>query len=300
MSSKKTSHSAREPPIIGTIYSIPAAELHPRPDNPYGVRDDPGMLELIESVKQYGVLTPIEVRPMDSGGYELIAGARRKYACELAGIEHIPAIVLNLDDDDAIIRLVDTNIQRENVLYSERAKAYKMRMEAMKRKAGRPAKQAENNSPNYSANFRSDDALGEALGISGDTVRNIISLNNLVPDLMQMVDIGRIALTPAYHIATLSPDEQALLVDTIGSEQATPSVSQAQKMQRLSRTGDLNEDTMLEIMMVQKKPIKNDITLPGDRLRKYFPKTYTPKQIEDKIFQLLDLWLKKRQRDQSR
>ncbi len=292
--------NAREPPIIGTIYSIPTADLHPRPDNPYGVRDDPAMLELIESIKQNGVLTPIEVRPMDCGGYEIIAGARRKYACELAGIKDIPSIVWNLDDDDAIIRLVDTNIQRENVLHSERAKAYKMRMEAMKRKAGRPPKEAENNSPNNSANFRSDDALGESLGVSGDTVRNYISLTNLVPELMQMVDDEKIALTPAYQIAALPPEEQAWLVESISSEQVTPSVSQAQRMKKLSQSGELNEDTMLQIMMEQKKPIKNDITLPGDRLRKYFPKSFTPKQIEDQIFKLLDAWMKKRQRDQSR
>ncbi len=282
------------------IYSLPLSELHPMPDSPFQIRSDASMSELIDSVKQFGVLMPLEVRLRELGGYEIISGARRKHACEAAGLEATPAIILNLDDDDAILRMIDTNIQRESVLPSERAKAYKMRMEAMKRKAGRPVREVEHNSPNNSANFRSDDTLGESIGVSGDTIRNYISLTNLVPELMQMVDDGKIALTPAYQIATLPQQEQVLLVETIGSEQVTPSVSQAQRMKKLSQAGELNEDTMLQIMMEQKKTIKNDIILPGDRLRKYFPKSFTPKQIEDQIFKLLDAWIKKRQRDQSR
>ena len=186
------------------------------------------------------------------------------------------------------------------MLPSERAKAYKMRMEAIKRTAGRPSKSEKENSPKISANFRSDDELGEKAGVSGDTIRNYISLTNLIPELMQMVDEKKIALTPAYQIATLPQREQALLFETIESEQATPSLSQAQRMKKLSQLGGLNEDTMLEIMMEQKKPVRNDITLSGEKLRKYFPKSYTPLQMENTIFKLLDLWLQKRQRNQSR
>ena len=292
--------TAREPPVIGVIHSIPLSELHPMPGSPFQVREDAAMVDLIDSVQQYGVLSPAEVRPRPEGGYEIIAGVRRKYASELAKIDSLPAIIRNLDDDDAIIRLVDSNIQRENTLPSERARAFKMRMEAIKRKADRPRKEEKENAPNVPANFRSDDAVGELAGVSGDTVRNYISLTQLVPELMQMVDDKKIALTPAYQIATLSQEEQKLLVDTIDSEQATPSLSQAQRMRKLSQSGELNEDTMLDIMMEQKKPVSNDITLSGDKLRKYFPKSYSPAKIEETIFKLLDAWLRRRQREQSR
>lgn len=292
--------AAREPPVIGVIHSIPLTDLHPMPGNPFQIRDDPEMLELIDSVNQFGVLTPAEVRPREGGGYEVIAGSRRQKASALAGLESMPAIIMHLDDDDAIIRMVDSNIHRPNSLPSERAKAYKMRMDAMKRKAGRPSKEEKENSPKVSANFRSDDAVGEQAGVSGDTVRNMISLTQLVPELMQMVDDNKIKLTPAYQIATLPQEEQAMLVEAIESEQATPSLSQAQRMRKLSQSGELNEDTMLEIMMEQKKPVRNDITLSGEKLRKYFPKSYSPLKIEETIFKLLDAWLRKRQRDQAR
>lgn len=292
--------AAREPPVIGTIHAIPISEIHPMPNNPFQIREDPDLLELIESVNQFGVLVPTEVRPREGGGYEMIAGARRQYASSLAGLNVIPGIIMNLDNDDAIIRMVDSNIHRENTLPSEKAKAYKMRMDAVRRKAGRPTKEDKENSPKISANFRSDDAVGEQAGISGDTVRNLISLTQLVPELMQMVDDKKIGLTPAYQIAALPQAEQALLVETIESEQSTPSLSQAQRMRKLSQNGQLNEDTMLEIMMEQKKPVKCDITLSGEKLRKYFPKSYSPMRIEETIFKLLDAWLRKRQRDQSR
>lgn len=292
--------TSQQPETMGVIYRMPTSELHPHPDNPFGVRDDPEMLELVDSVQKFGVLVPAIARPRPDGGFELISGHRRKHASELAGLDFMPVIVLNLNDDEAIIQLVDSNIQRENVLPSERAKAYKMRMEAIKRTAGRPSKSEKENSPKFSANFRSDDELGEKAGVSGDTIRNYISLTNLIPELMQMVDEKKIALTPAYQIATLPHREQALLFETIESEQATPSLSQAQRMKKLSQLGGLNEDTMLEIMMEQKKPVRNDITLSGEKLRKYFPKSYTPLQMENTIFKLLDLWLQKRQRNQSR
>ncbi|MEE0110918.1 MAG: ParB/RepB/Spo0J family partition protein [Oscillospiraceae bacterium] len=291
---KAVSNAAEEP--MGLIYKISTADLHDHPDNPFGIRDDPSMQELVQSVKEFGVLIPAIARPRPDNGFELISGHRRKKACELAGLDFMPVVVLDLNDDEAIIQLVDSNIQRENILPSERAKAYKMRMEAMKRQGAR----TDLTSPNISAKFRSDDELGQEVGVSGDTIRNYASLTNLVPELMQMVDEGRIKLSPAYQIAALPHNEQSLLLDTIESEQATPSLSQAQRMKRLSQNGELNEDVLLEIMMEQKKPVRNDITLSGEKLRKYFPKSYSPIQMENVIFKLLEAWQRKRQRDQSR
>jgi len=287
-------------PMQGTeqIVRIPLTELHPFPDHPYGIREDQAMQDIVDSVKQNGVVVPAIVRPRAEGGYEIVA--RRKLASERAGFTDMPCIVRNLTDDEAIIQLVDSNAQREDVLPSERAKAYKMRLDAIKRTAGRPPRQAQENVPNNSANFRSDDEVGNTDGISGDTVRNIISLNNLVPELMQMVDDKKISLTPAYQIAALTEPEQRLLIETMDSEQATPSVSQAQRMRRLSQTGELNEDNMLQIMMEQKKPQTASINIPLDKLRKYFPKTYSPERMEETIFKLLDQWLKHRQRNQER
>ena len=286
--------------ITEQIVRIPLIELHPFPDHPYGIREDQAMQDTVDSVKQNGVVVPAIVRPRADGGYEIVAGHRRKLASEQAGFTDMPCIVRNLTDDEAIIQLVDSNAQREDVLPSERAKAYKMRLEAIKRTAGRPRKDLSENAPNNSAIFRSDDEVGNVDGISGDTVRNIISLNNLVPELMQMVDEKKISLTPAYQIASLSEPEQRLLLETIDSEQVTPSVSQAQRMRRLSQSGELNEDNMLQIMMEQKKPQDFTITLPIDKLRKYFPKTYTPARMEETIYKLLEAWQRKRQRDMSR
>ena len=282
------------------VSKINIDQLHPHPLSPFGIRDDPSMMELVESVKQFGVLVPAIARPREDGSYELIAGHRRQKACELAGLDSMPVIVMNLDDNDTIIQLVDSNIQRENILPSERAKAYKLRMEAVKKKAGRPQKEEDQNSPKISANFRSDDSIGELAGVSGDTIRNYISLTNLIPELMEMVDEKKIALSPAYQIAALPQESQNLLYDTIESEQATPSLSQAQRIRKLSQSGKLNEDSMLQIMMEQKKPERNDITLSGEKLRKYFPRSYSPQRIEETIFKLLDAWMRKRQRDNSR
>ena len=284
------------PETMGVIYRLQLSQLHPHPQNPFSLRDDQAMLDLIQSVQSHGVLVPAIARPRPDGEYEIIAGHRRKHASELAGLDFMPVVVLDLNDDEAIIQLVDSNIQRENILPSERAKAYKMRMEAMKRQGAR----TDLTSPNISAKFRSDDELGQEVGVSGDTIRNYASLTNLVPELMQMVDEGRIKLSPAYQIAALPHNEQSLLLDTIESEQATPSLSQAQRIKRLSQNGELNEDVLLEIMMEQKKPVRNDITLSGEKLRKYFPKSYSPIQMENVIFKLLEAWQRKRQRDQSR
>ena len=295
---QKPKESASLEPVQTTeqIIRIPLTDLHPFPDHPYGIREDQAMQDTADSVKQNGVVVPTIVRPRAEGGYEIIAGHRRKLASEQAGFTDMPCIVRNLTDDEAIIQLVDSNAQREDVLPSERAKAYKMRLDAIKRQGAR----TDLTSPNNSAKLRSDDEVGNVDGISGDTVRNIISLTNLVPELMQMVDEKKISLTRAYQIASLSEPEQRLLLETIDSEQVTPSVSQAQRMRRLSQSGELNEDNMLQIMMEQKKPQDLNITLPIDKLRKYFPKTYTPARMEETIYKLLEAWQRKRQRDMSR
>ena len=279
------------------IVQIPLSKLHAFPNHPFSVNDDELMEQTVKSIKANGVLIPGIARPRQDGEYEIVAGHRRKRACELAERETLPCVIRNLDDDAAIIIMVDSNIQRENTPPSERAKAYKMKLEAIKRQAGRPSKE---NAPNNSANFRSDDEIGEKMGISGDTVRNYISLTQLEPELMQMVDDGKISLTPAYQIAALKPEEQQMLLTAINSEQVTPSVSQAQRMKRLSQEGKLDDDAMLGIMSEQKKPEKRDVTLSGDKLAKYFPRSYTPQRIEETILKLLDAWMKKRQRDQER
>lgn len=293
---KRASRSSGKSPPKEVVVEIPLSELHPFPDHPFQIRDDDAMQETVESIKEHGVLVPGLVRPREEGGYEIVAGHRRKHGSDLAGKKTMPAIIREMDRDTAIIIMVDSNLQRENILPSERAKAYKMKMEAVKRRSGRPEK----NSPQVAANFRSDDEVAKAENVSGDTIRRYIRLTKLEKEIQQMVDEKKIALTPAVEISYLSPEEQRLLLETMDSEQATPSLSQAQRMKKLSQSGELNEDTMLSIMMEQKKPVKNDITISGDRLRKYFPRTYTPLQIENTIFKLLDAWQKKRQHDQSR
>lgn len=286
----------RQDAKLERVQQISLAELYPFPDHPFSVRDDDSMKETVESIKESGVLQPAIARPREGGGYELVSGHRRKRACELAGLDTMPVIVRDLDRDTAIIFMVDSNIQRENISPMEKAKALKMKMEAIRRQGMR----TDLTSPNNSAKFRSDDEVGAEMGMSGDTVRNIISLTQLVPELQQMVDDKKIAVTPAYQIAALKPEEQALLVETIASEQATPSVSQAQRMKQLSQSGKLNEDTMLDIMTEEKKPEVDKIVFTSDTLRKYFPRSYTPKQMQDTIIKLLEGWLKKRQRQQER
>ena len=286
------------------ITLLPLSELHDFPDHPFKVRDDEAMQETTESIRQYGVLVPAIVRPREDGGYEIIAGHRRRHGSELAGLSAMPCIVRQMDDDTATILMVDSNIQRENILPSERAQAYKMKLEAIRRKAGRPAKTEEktdeNNSPQVAANFRADDEVAKDAGISGDTVRRYIRLTELTPELQQMVDEKKIGMTPAVEISYLKPEEQQMLLTAIDSEQATPSLSQAQRMKKLSREGKLNDDSMLDIMMEQKKPEGYNVVLSADKLRKYFPRSYTPQKMEETILKLLDAWLRKRQRDQSR
>ena len=281
------------------IQSIPLEQLHPFPGHPFGVRDDEAMRETAESIKEYGVLVPAIVRSREEGGYEIIAGHRRKRACELAGLETMPVIVRQLDRDAATIIMVDSNLQRESILPSERAKAYKMKMEAIKRQGQRRDLTSDQVGQKLSGKTTRE-LIAEQSHDSPTQVQRYIRLTELTPELQQMVDESKIALTPAVELSYLKPEEQNLLLETIDSEQATPSLSQAQRMKKLSQVGKLNEDTMLTIMSEQKKPEKSDITLSGDKLRKYFPRSYTPAQMENTIYKLLDAWQRKRQRDQNR
>ena len=278
------------------IVHVPLSKLHDFPNHPFKVRDDEAMLETAESIRQYGVLVPAIVRPREDGGYEIVAGHRRKHGSELAGLQNLPCIVREMDDDAATIIMVDSNLQRENILPSERAQAYKMKLEAIKRQGAR----TDLTSPQVAAKFRADDEVAKGADVSGDTVRRYIRLTELSPELQQMVDEKKIGMTPAVEISYLKSEEQQMLLTAIDSEQATPSLSQAQRMKKLSREGKLNDDSMLDIMMEQKKPEGYNVVLSADKLRKYFPRSYTPQKMEETILKLLDAWLRKRQRDQSR
>ena len=278
------------------ITNIPVEKLKSFPNHPFQVRDDDSMNETVESIKTYGVLQPVIVRPSDDGNYEILSGHRRKHACELAGRKTIPTIVRELDDDAAIIFMVDSNLQRENILPSERAAAYKMKMEALKRQGLR----TDLTSPQLAAKFRSDDAVAKEADVSGDTVRRYIRLTELQPELQQMVDEKKMAFTPAVEISYLKPDEQRMLLDTISSEQATPSLSQAQRLKKLSQSGELTDDSMLSIMSEQKKPERNDLTIPADVLEKFFPQSFTPMKMQEVIIKLLESWQRKRQQSRER
>lgn len=287
--------------VVGTVVNIPLSQLHDFPDHPFKVRDDEKMEETVESVKAYGVLVPAIVRQRPDGEYEIVSGHRRKRASELAGLSELPAIVRDLDDDAATIIMVDSNLQRENILPSERAAAYKMKLEALKRQGARTDLTSRQVGEKLAKPDWSVSQVAKDAGDSERQVQRYIRLTELQPELQDMVDTGKIAMTPAVEISYLKPKEQELLLETIDSEQATPSLSQAQRMKKLSQVGGLNEDTMLSIMSEQKKPeLSSNITLSGEKLKKYFPKSYTPAQIENTIFKLLDSWLQKRQRDQSR
>ena len=287
------------------IMEIPLSELFPFEDHPFSVRDDDAMKETVESVKEVGVVVPAIARPREGGGYELIAGHRRKRACELAGLETMPVIVRDLDRDAAIIAMVDSNLQRENILPIEKAKAYKMKLEAMKRQGKRTDLTSRQvvgklDAPMPEKKSEAADIIGSDAGDSGRQVQRYIRLTELSPELQKMVDDKKIAMTPAVEISYLKPEEQALLVETMESEQATPSLSQAQRMKRMSQEGKLTEDTMLSVMSEQKKPEVERIVFTGDTLRKYFPRSYTPKKMEETIINLLEGWMKKRQRGQER
>ena len=282
------------------VVRIPLAELHPFPNHPFHVRDDEAMQNTVDSIKEYGVLTPGIVRPREDGGYEIVAGHRRKHGSELAGLTDMPCIVREMDNDTATILMVDSNIQREDILPSERAQAYKMKAEALNRKLGRPAKENEGQVVPTFRGKKTSEIIGEQVGENYKQVERYMRLTELQPELQQMVDDKKIAMTPAVELSYLKPEEQQMLLTAIDSEQATPSLSQAQRMKKLSQAGKLNDDTMLDIMMEQKKPEKCELTFSGDVLRKYFPRSYTPQRMQETIIKLLEAWVKKRQRDQER
>ena len=282
-----------------TIIEIPLDELHPFPDHPFGVRDDDMMQQTVESVREYGVIVPGIARPREDGGYEIVSGHRRKHACELASLKTMPFIIRDIDRNTATIIMVDSNLQRENILPSEKAKAYKMKLEAIKRRAGRPGRNSVQVGQNYEGKT-SREQIAENSPDSATQIQRYIRLTELEPELLQMVDEGKIGMTPAVEISYLNPDEQKLLIETIDSEQATPSLSQAQRMKRLSKEGKLSDDAMLGIMTEQKKPETWDLKLLMDKIRKYFPRSYTPQRMEETIIKLLETWMKKRQRDHQR
>ena len=281
--------------ISEKVEHISVKRIHPFSEHPFEVRDDDSMKETVQSVKEYGVIMPVIVRPSDEGGYEMISGHRRMRACELAGMDTIPAIVRDIDRDTAIIMMVDSNLQRENILPSEKAKAYKMKLDAIKRQG-----QRNDLTSTQIAQKLSVEKVAEEAGTSKDNVRRYIRLNELSPPLQKLVDEQKMGLTPAVEISYLKPEEQALLVETIESEQATPSFSQAKRMRELSKLGKLNDDRMLDIMMEQKKPMSNNIVLPADKVNQYFPKSYTNEQKVTTIFRLLDVWQKHKQQNQNR
>ena len=282
-----------------SVVNIPIDKLKNFADHPFSVKDDEAMQQTVESIREYGVLVPAIARPLEDGTYELISGHRRKHACELAGLETMPVIVRDLDRNAAIIIMVDSNLQRENILPSERAKAYKMKLEAIKRQGTRHDLTCDQVGHKLDGG-KSVGRIADEAGVSMTQVKRYIRLNELEPQLMQMVDEGKIGMTPAVEISYLKPDEQKLLIETIDSEQAIPSLSQAQRMKRLSQEGKLNDDSMLGIMMEQKKPETWDLKLPMNKIQKYFPRSYTPQRMEETIIKLLDMWMKKRQRDQQR
>ena len=276
----------------GQISDLQLSVLQPFSRHPYKVRDDEAMRDMVESIKQYGVLSPAIARPMPDGGYELVSGHRRKRACELAGLETMPVIVRELDDDAAAILVVDSNLQREDLLPSERAFAYKLKLDAMKRQTGRPSKE---NVSQVGTQKRSDQVMAEELGESRNQIQRYIRLTELIPQLLDMVDERKIAFNPAYELSFLTKDEQTMLLDAMDSEQATPSLSQAQRLKQFSQRGELDAAVMRAIMSEEKKEVER-ITLKGDTLRKYFPASYTPKRMEETIIKLLEQWQKQQKR----
>ena len=280
------------------IQRLALSELHPFKDHPFRVLDDDRMMETVESVKEYGVLVPIIARPMADGGYEIVAGHRRKRACELAGLNEIPAIVRDLDDDEAVIIMVDSNLQRENILPSERAKAYQMKLEAIKHQGER----RDLTSRQLVGKLEAADLIGQDTGESGRQIQRILRLNNLEPPLIDKVDAGKLAFTPAVELSYLKPEEQQWLDTALENTQQTPSLSQAQRMKRESKQGTLSEQGIMEIMTENKQtvPAKGSVVLPQEKLTKYFPRSYTTEQMEKVIFKLLDYWVRKRQMSQER
>ena len=279
------------------VQMIPLSELHPFRNHPFKVKDDEAMANTVDSVRQYGVLVPAIARPLESGGYELVSGHRRHRASELAGLTEMPVIVRDLDDDAATIIMVDSNLQRETLLPSERAFAYKMKLEAMKRQAGRPSKE---NVSQVGTQKRSDQIMAEQVGESRNQIQRFIRLTALIPDLLNLVDEKKVAFNPAVELSYLKTEEQVLLLDAMESEQTTPSLSQAQRLKKFSQEGKLSVDVMRAIMSEEKKPETDKVIFTGARLRQYFPKSYTPQQMETTILRLLEQWQRKRQHEAER
>ena len=278
------------------IQQLPLTELHPFPNHPFKVLEDEAMQRTVESIAQYGVLAPLIVRPCPEGGYEILSGHRRQYAAKLAGLETLPVIVRNMDDNAAIVLMVDSNLQREHILPSERAFAYKMKLEAIKNQGAR----SDLTSPQVAAKFRSDDAVAKDQGISGDTVRRYIRLTHLIPELLELVDQKQISFNPAVELSYLTEPEQRDFLEAMQDTQNAPSLSQAQRIKKLSQENQCSYEAIFDIMGEEKKAEMDRVTLKNEVLRKYFPRSYTPKQMEDTILRLLEQWQKKRQRSAER
>ena len=278
------------------VQQIPIDALHPFTNHPFKVLDDEAMTRTVESIAQYGVLSPLIARPRPEGGYEIISGHRRQYAAKLAGLDTLPVIVRQMSDDAAVILMVDSNLQREHILPSERAFAYKMKLEAIKNQGAR----SDLTSPQVAAKFRSDDAVAKDQGISGDTVRRYIRLTNLVPELLDMVDEKKISFNPAVELSYLDESQQRDFLEAMDGTQNAPSVSQAQQLKKMAQCGEFTYEKAFDILGQEKKSEQDTVTIKNDILRKYFPRSYTPRQMEEKIIQLLDAWQKKQQRHNER
>ena len=294
-----STEESRQDAKLEKVREIPLSELHPFKNHPFKVKDDEAMMETADSVRQYGILVPAIARPDPEGGYELVAGHRRHRASELAEKETMPVIVRDLDDDAATIIMVDSNLQRESLLPSERAFAYKMKLEAMKRQAGRPTKENGSQLGNHFGK-KSSELLAEQVGQSKNQIFRYIRLTELIPELLDMVDERKIALNPAYELSFLKKEEQRDLLDAMDSEQSTPSLSQAQRLKKFSQEGRLSIDVMRAIMGEEKKSDLDKVTFTSDTLRKYFPKSYTPARMQETIIKLLEQWQKKRQQQHER
>ena len=277
------------------VQEIPLDQLKPFKNHPFKVRDDQRMLDTVDSIREYGVLVPAIARPDPEGGYELISGHRRKRGCEMAGLQTMPVIIRDLDDDAAVLVMVDSNIQREELLPSERAFAYKMKLEALKHQGAR----MDLTSCQVGTKLRADEKLAESVNESARTVQRFIRLTELISELLDMVDERKLAFNPAVEVSYLKQDEQRMLLEAMDAEQTTPSLSQAQRLKKFSQEGRLTEEAMSAIMSEEKKSEMDKVTLRSDTLHKYFPKSYTPKQMEQTIIRLLDVW-KQRQKNQER
>ena len=278
---------------------MPLSDLHPFEGHPFKVLDDELMEQTVESIKQIGVVSPLIVRPDPEGGYEILSGHRRLHAAQLAGLETVPVIVKEMDDDAAIIFMVDSNLQRENILPSERAFSYKMKLEAMKHQAGRPSKENDSQLGNNFGKLSSEE-MAEELGTSKNQIFRYIRLTNLIPEILDMVDEKKIAFNPAVELSYLKPSEQKEFLEAMDYAQASPSLSQAQRLKKLSQEGGCTLDAMCEVMNEIKKDELDHVTIKNDVLRKYFPKSYTPKQMQDTIIRLLEKWQRSKQRDMER